>query len=224
VRFCLKHFSVYYFFGLVLFPSTSGGGHLRSSSPSGGIRAGSPAVDNYEKVKKNSKGGVLITAEEISSGFQILDIEKNGQLTIQALKKRLTTLFPGEFLSERFSVLRFLGLEMTAKEFRFLMNNKKEITAEDLKELLIENELTQFDPVSDAFKVFDPDNKGVINEDKLRQAFISFGYGELSDEELQVLKRVSFLRSDLFSFFSFDFSSLLMLIMMDPLLLMIFGI
>jgi calmodulin len=115
-----------------------------------------------------------------------LDTEKTGQLTIQALKKRLTTLFP----------------EMTAKEFRFLMNNKKEITAEDLKELLLENELTQFDPINDAFKVFDPDNKGVINEDKLRQAFISFGYGELSDEELEVLKRVRFSYLSFFLFYS----------------------
>jgi Ca2+-binding EF-hand superfamily protein len=191
-----------------LFPSTSGGGHPRSASPSGGLRVGSPGGDSYEKVKKNTKGGVLITPEEISSAFQILDTEKTGQLTIQALKKRLTTLFP----------------EMTAKEFRFLMNNKKEITAEDLKELLLENELTQFDPINDAFKVFDPDNKGVINEDKLRQAFISFGYGELSDEELEVLKRVRFSYLSFFVFLCISLSSLLMLTMMVASPLTIFGI
>ena len=71
------------------------------------------------------------------------------------------------------------------------MNNKKEINIEDLKELLLDNELQHFDPIADAFKVFDPEGKGVLNEDKLRQAFISFGLGELSDEELDILKRVS---------------------------------
>lgn len=130
-------------------------------------------------MKKNSKGGVLITPEEITTAFQLLDSERTGQLTIATLKKRLGTLFP----------------EMSAKEFRFLMNNKKEITIEDLKELLVDNELTNFDPVADAFKVFDPEGKGVINEDKLRAAFISLGLGELSDEELDILKRVSFILS-----------------------------
>lgn len=55
----------------------------------------------------------------------------------------------------------------------FLLN--KELTIEDLKELLIDNELTSFDPTVDAFRVFDPDGKGEINEDKLKQAFSSFG-------------------------------------------------
>ena len=118
---------------------------------------------------------MLITPDEIAAAFQLLDTEKTGQLTIATLKKRLGVLFP----------------EMTAKEFRFLMNNKKEITLEDLKELLVDNELNNFDPVADAFRVFDTDGKGVINEDKLRQAFVSLGFGELSDEELDILKRVS---------------------------------
>jgi calmodulin len=167
----------------VLFP-TNAAGRARSPSPQ---RVGSP-LPQEDRVKKNAHGGVLITTEEINAAFQILDLEKTGQLTIATLKKRLGVLFP----------------EMSAKEYRFLMNNKKELTIEDLKELLLENELPTFDPVADAFKVFDPENKGVINEDKLRQAFIAFGLGELSDEELDILKRVSniffFTVQNLFSF------------------------
>lgn len=34
-----------------------------------------------------------------------------------------------------------------------LMNNKTEMTLEDLKEVLLENEVTNFDPVAEAFKV-----------------------------------------------------------------------
>ncbi len=141
-------------------------------------RAGSPGLMTeqvaLDKVKKNAKGGILVTSEEISTAFAMLDPDKTGQLTLNSLKKRLGVLFP----------------EMTAKEYRFLMNNKKELTIEDLRELLMENELNGFDPIHDAFRVFDPDGKGVLNEDKLRKAFVSFGFGELSDEELEILKRV----------------------------------
>lgn len=40
-----------------------------------------------------------------------------------------------------------------AQEARILMNNKAEMTLEDLKEVLLENEVTNFDPVAEAFKV-----------------------------------------------------------------------
>lgn len=49
---------------------------------------------------------------------------------------------------------------MTAKEYRFLLNNKKEMNVEDLKELLLENEVSNFDPVAEAFKIFDPKGEG----------------------------------------------------------------
>jgi len=147
--------------------------HPRSLSPP--RRVGSPSnVPEGEKFKKNAKGGVQITPEEISVAFSMLDFEKSGQLSLATLKKRLGVLFP----------------EMTAKEFRFLMNNKKDLTIDDLQELLLENELTGYDPIVDAFKVFDPEGRGSMDEDILRQAFVSFGLGELSDEELQVLRKV----------------------------------
>lgn len=47
-----------------------------------------------DKVKKNAKGGVLVTPEEIQMAFQLLDVEKPGQLTVQNLKRRLGVLFP----------------------------------------------------------------------------------------------------------------------------------
>lgn len=105
----------------------------------------------------------------------MLDPEHSGQLTLQSLKKRLGPLMP----------------DMSAKDYRFLMNNKKEMSIEDLRELLVDNEVANYDPVFDAFRMFDPKCTGFIDEDKLRLAFMSFGLGELSDEELDILKRVS---------------------------------
>jgi Ca2+-binding EF-hand superfamily protein len=47
-----------------------------------------------DRVKKNSKGGVLITPEEIQLAFQMFEPDKNGAVSLQNLKKRLSVLFP----------------------------------------------------------------------------------------------------------------------------------
>lgn len=90
-----------------------------------------------DKVKKNAKGGVLVTQEEMKLAFDFLDTDKSGKISLANLKKRLGVFFPN----------------MTAKEYRFLMNNKREMTLHDLQELLTDNEVTGFDPVAEAFKV-----------------------------------------------------------------------
>ena len=101
------------------------------------------------------------------------------------------------------------------------MSNKKELTVEDLQELLLENEISGFDPVAEAFRVFAAAaplssvdaaaayegglgsgaaagagaGSGALgpiglNGERLRTAFLAYGMGELSDEELAVLFRV----------------------------------
>jgi Ca2+-binding EF-hand superfamily protein len=80
-----------------------------------------------------------LSQEEIKSAFAFLDVEKSGQVSLANLKKRLGVFFP----------------DMTPKEYKFLMNNRKELTIEDLNELLVENEISdaEFDPILEAFKV-----------------------------------------------------------------------
>ena len=62
---------------------------------------------------------------------------------------------------------------------------------DDLKDLLMDNEVTNFDPVAEAYRVFDQHGEGALSGDKLRQAFVAYGMGELADEELDILIRVS---------------------------------
>lgn len=152
----------------------------RPISPSHATPLAAQPESSFDRVKKNAKGGVLVTNEEIATAFGMLDLEKNSVITLATLKKRLGLMFP----------------DMSAKDYRFLMNNKKEMSLEDLRELLLDNEIAQFDPVAEAFKAFDPAGGGAISEDLLRQAFISFGLGELSDEELDILKRSADLDGD----------------------------
>lgn len=47
----------------------------------------------------------------------------------------------------------FLRVVCPNQEARVLMNNKADMTIDDLREVLLENELTKFDPVAEAFKV-----------------------------------------------------------------------
>jgi Ca2+-binding EF-hand superfamily protein len=82
---------------------------------------------------------------------------------------------------------------MTAKEYRFLMHNRKEMTIDDFYDLLIDNEITNYDPTIDAFKAFDPDNLGYIPGDKIREIFSICQFGEISHEEVDILIRVSYL-------------------------------
>jgi calmodulin len=110
---------------------------MSSKSRKTGIVPRRDVTSANDKVKKNAKGGVLVTPEEMKLAFDFLDTDKSGKISLANLKKRLSVFFPN----------------MTAKEYRFLMNNKREMTLQDLQELLTDNEVTGFDPVAEAFKV-----------------------------------------------------------------------
>jgi hypothetical protein len=66
------------------------------------IRAQSSAAD-FSKVRKNAKGGILISPEEIQAAFEFLDADKEGRVSMSSLKKRLQVFFPN----------------MTTKEYRY---------------------------------------------------------------------------------------------------------
>lgn len=74
--------------------------------------------------------------------------------------------------------------------YSFLMNNKREISVADLTELLVDNDITNFDPVYEAFKAYDTGGEGYIPQMKLREMFSAFGLGEVSNSELEILTRV----------------------------------
>ena len=135
---------------------------------------------DFNKVKKNSKGGIYVSREDISSAFDILDSEKTGSIHFPTLKKRLGVFFP----------------EMTAREFRFLMNNKKEITLDDLIELIEDNDIQNYDPIAEAFKAYDPHSQGHIDVEKIKDIFKSYDLGELIDDELDLLKRAADIDND----------------------------
>jgi len=61
----------------------------------------------------------------------------------------------------------------------------------DLEELLEGNEITGFDPVLEAFKVYDPEGTGYADIDIMRQVFEGLGYTDLTGDDLEVLVEVA---------------------------------
>jgi hypothetical protein len=61
------------------------------------------------------------------------------------------------------------------------------MTLDDLRELLMENEVTNFDPVAEAFKAYDPEGTGYVNLEVLRSIFANLGFGDITNEDLGIL-------------------------------------
>ena len=72
------------------------------------------------------------------------------------------------------------------KEIKLLLGEGN-FTKETLKNLLLNNDLGNYDPTKEAFKAYDPAGTGFIDTDTLRSIFESLGYGEMSDDDLLVL-------------------------------------
>tara|TARA_B110000305_G_C18783571_1_gene335086 strand:+ start:27 stop:485 length:459 start_codon:yes stop_codon:yes gene_type:complete len=98
------------------------------------------ALYDLTRVARNDKGGVLVTPEEIEAAFEFFDLDGSGKITMGNLKKRLSVFYKN----------------MPNKEFRFLMNNKPEMTKEELTALLIDNEVQNFDPVGEFHFISSP--------------------------------------------------------------------
>jgi calmodulin len=61
------------------------------------------------------------------------------------------------------------------------------MTLDDLRELLMENEVTNFDPVAEAFKAYDPEGTGYVDLEVLRSIFANLGFGDITNEDLGIL-------------------------------------
>mmetsp|Transcript_82859 Transcript_82859/g.173490 ORF Transcript_82859/g.173490 Transcript_82859/m.173490 type:complete len:172 (-) Transcript_82859:96-611(-) len=120
---------------------------------------------------RNDKGGLLITQEELKVAWDFFDTNGKNKLTSSDVKKRLQTFYK----------------DISTREVKFLLNNQPEITFEELYALLKDNQLTNFDPVKEAFKVYDPHNTGFVDMDMIRTFFKDLGYGDISDEDAKII-------------------------------------
>ena len=72
-------------------------------------------------------------------------------------------------------------------ELGTLTNNKTELKAKELYDMLKDNELENFDPLEEAFKLLDPDNTGALDIKRLKSLFSNLGYGQIEKKDQQIL-------------------------------------
>ncbi|ETV91750.1 hypothetical protein, variant 1 [Aphanomyces invadans] len=131
------------------------------------------AIDSSisDQVLRNAKGGVLVTKEQIRAAFDFFDVERKGVVTMENLKSRLGIFYK----------------DMSTRDYRVLLNNESELTEQTLCDLLLENDIADYDPVAEAFRAYDPDGTGFVSLEVLSRLFDSLGYGKLSEDDLRVL-------------------------------------
>jgi len=123
-----------------------------------------------DPVPRNEFGGVLIDEEELKAAFDFFDVSKKGTLTPADLKARLSVFYKN----------------LPAREYKFLIS-EPEFSYKTLHKLLVNNELAGFDPVREAFKVYDPHETGFVDVEVLKTIFSNLGFGEVNEDDLSVL-------------------------------------
>lgn len=139
---------------------------------------------------------LIVTAPHSpAAAFDFFDSKSKGRITTQDLKSRLTVFYKS----------------LQPREFKFLMNNQPEMTFEQLYAMLADNELTNFDPVAEAFKIYDPTDVGYVNMDVLVDIFSHLGFGKLSEDDIKV-RLVTRESASIYSVLDFDRASRLLFI------------
>ena len=75
---------------------------------------------------------------------------------------------------------------LTEKDIMTLMNQKNEISAKALHDLLKQNELGDFDPLEEAFRLLD-NGTGELDFERLKMIFKSLNYGDLDKKDTDIL-------------------------------------
>lgn len=118
----------------------------------------------------NTKNKIELDRREIEAAFQFFDVHRRKKLTPKDLKMRLSAFYP----------------HLSNKEYKFLVS-EPDFTVDTLAGILEHNTLRDFDPIRDAFKVFDPHNTGYIDKHTLKKVMQRLGYGQITAEDMAVL-------------------------------------
>ena len=128
---------------------------------------------------RRESGGVKITREEVEQAFAFFDVSNTGVLRPRDLKARLSAFYP----------------HMTSKEYRFLISEPN-FTVDALWALLENNTISNFDPVREAFRVYDPEGTGFVDVQTLNHIMSRMGYGEMTSEDLDTLVKTADIDGD----------------------------
>ena len=71
------------------------------------------------------------------------------------------------------------------------MNGESEMDANTLHELLTTTSIEPFDPVEEAFKLLDVENKGFLTVDTFKTIFKNLDFGEITPSDEDIFKEVA---------------------------------
>lgn len=150
-------------------------------------RSNSHAVSPLQQMTAVDRGGTASTSkgvhvqkDELENAFSFLDVERNGTISLNILRKSLSVFFP----------------DISLRDLKFLMNNNKDLSIADLWDLLENNKINNFDPVAEAYAIYDSEGRGSLDGGKLSSMFVSFGLGEISPHEMELLHRTADMDGD----------------------------
>ncbi len=132
--------------------------------------------EHEEEVKKPM--GYPVSRQDIEEAFKFYSLNKK-KITSKELKTRLKVFYPN----------------MSNNEYKFLVSEQN-FTVETLVKILENNTLQNYDPVREAFKVFDPKDTGYVDEELLASIMTQLGYGKITPEDMKVLLDTADLDSD----------------------------
>jgi len=69
-----------------------------------------------------------------------------------------------------------------------LTNGKSEIKATELYDLLKDNELADFDPITEVYRILDKDKENNLNINHLQKIFQELGMGTMDDKDKEILR------------------------------------
>ncbi|RNF25633.1 uncharacterized protein Tco025E_02193 [Trypanosoma conorhini] len=127
--------------------------------------------------------GVRLRRADVEAAFAFFDVQNKKELKPRDLKARLTAFYPN----------------MTNKELKFLLDESTDgsFTVESLWSIIdnyngmqtstLAAESLTFDPVREAFKIYDPQGSGVVDVEVLAGIMKRIGFGELSQEEMELM-------------------------------------
>lgn len=72
-----------------------------------------------------------------------------------------------------------------------MADNKVDMSLDELVNLLVNNDVPLFDPVHEAFKVYDPKEEGLITFANMKRVYEQLGMPALSEEDLSILLSVA---------------------------------
>jgi len=125
-------------------------------------------------VPRNDKGGVYVSDGDIEAAVKWLSRGKDA-VTLKDLRERLLPFYP----------------EMPVAELNFLLGDAKSMSTADVRKLLADNTITNFDPVGEAFDVFDITGEGAADLDFLSAVFRQLGFERLSAEDMAVVMKTA---------------------------------